>query len=123
MALPIPAPVPALGVVQRIGGHPLVLVAVGLPAPVFPPRHLARVEAEIDAADVVVLADLGPAQAAEEAFRLIGAGPVVAEGYRVVDPLGGEAGVQGVPASRLVGVDGRAGGDAAGDHGHALVLG
>src|SRR3954454_13626087 len=31
--------------------------------------------------------------------------------------------MQGVPASGLVGVDGRAVGDAAGDHRHALVLG
>ena len=46
-----------------IGGHPLVLVAVGLAAHVLAPRHLARVEAEVDAADVVVLAELGPAQA------------------------------------------------------------
>ena len=63
MPLPVPAPVPALGVVQGVGGHPLVLVAVGLAAHVLAPRHLPGVEAEVDAADVVVLAELGPAQA------------------------------------------------------------
>ena len=66
MPLPIPAPVPALGVVQRIGGHPLVLGAVVLAAHVLPPRHLAGIEAQVDAADVVVLAELGPAQAVKK---------------------------------------------------------
>ena len=69
MPLPIPAPVPALGVVQRVGGHALVLVAVGLAAHVLAPCHLAGVETQVDAADVVVLAELGPTQAREVAFR------------------------------------------------------
>ena len=121
--LPVAAPVPALGVVQRVGGHPLVLVAVGLAAHILAPCHLASIEAEVDAADVVVLAELGPAQAREVALGLIGAGAIVRERDAVVDPLGGEAGMQGIPAGRLISVDGRAVGDAAGNHGHALILG
>src|SRR5215213_9548409 len=103
MPLPVPAPVAALGMVQRIGGHALVLVAVGLPAHILAPRHLPGVEAEIHAADVVVLAELGPAQAAEEALGLIGAGAVIREREAVVDPLGLEAGVQDIPVWGLVG--------------------
>ena len=40
----------------------------------------------------------------------------------MVDPLGGEAGVQGIPVARLIGIDRAAGLDAAGDDGNALVL-
>ena len=61
-APPIPAQVPALGVVQRVGCHALELVAVGLAAHILAPCHLARVERQVHAADVVVLAELGPAQ-------------------------------------------------------------
>ena len=62
MPLPIPAPVPALGVVQRVGGHPLVLAAVVLAPHILAPRTLTSVEVQVHAADVVVLAELGPAQ-------------------------------------------------------------
>ena len=63
MPLPVPAPVPALGMVQRIGGHPLVLRAIVLSPHILAPRALAGVEVQVHAADMVVLAELGPAQA------------------------------------------------------------
>ena len=123
MPLPVPAPVPALGVVQGVGSHVLVLGAVVLAAHVLAPRHLAGIEAEIVAADPVVLAELGAAQAREVALGLIGAGAIVREREAVVDPLGLEAGVQGIPVRGLVGIDRAAGLDAAGDGGDTLVLG
>ena len=52
------------------------------------------------------MADLGPADAAEEALRLIGAGLVVGVLDGVVDALGIEARVQRVPRAGLVGMDG-----------------
>lgn len=63
MPLPIPAPVPALRVVQGIGRHALVLGPVVLAAHILAPCHLTSVEVQVDAADVVVLAELGPTQA------------------------------------------------------------
>ena len=71
----------------------------------LPPRHLPGVEAQVRPADVVVLADLGPAQAREERFGLVGACLVGGVSGLVVDPLHLEAGVQGIPMSRLVGVE------------------
>lgn len=52
--MPLPVPVPALGVVQRVGGHPLALRAV-----VLTPRHLVGIAADVDATDMVVLAEVG----------------------------------------------------------------
>jgi hypothetical protein len=50
-------------VAQRVGGHALVLVAVGLATHVLAPRHLARVEVQVVATDPVVLTEFGPPQA------------------------------------------------------------
>ncbi len=82
---------------ERRAGRELVQRAVVLAPGVFAPRHLAGVGAEVLAADVVVLAPLGPAQPREVAFRLVGAGPVIAERDGVVDagqpPSGGPGGI------------------------------
>jgi hypothetical protein len=48
------------------------------PGPIYR-EHRQRAEREIDAADVMMLAELGPAQAGEEALGLIGAGAVIRE--------------------------------------------
>ena len=68
MPPPIPAPVPALGLVQGIGRHALILGAVVLAAHVVAPRHLAAIEAQTVAADPVVLTELDATQAGEAAF-------------------------------------------------------
>ena len=52
---------------------------VRLAAVVLPPSHLDRVGGQVFAADVVVLADLGAAQAGEEALGLVRAGAVQAK--------------------------------------------
>ena len=66
---------------------------------------LLRVAGKIDACDVVVMPDLTPAQAAKEALGLVGAGDAVAVDELMVDPLHDVAGVQVIPATRLIGVD------------------
>jgi hypothetical protein len=58
------------------------------------------------------MADFGAAQAAEQAFRRVGAGAVEAESDLVVDPLGIEPGMQGVPVGSFVGMDRRGAVDA-----------
>ena len=73
---------------QRIPASPLVLRAVVDPPHILTPCHLAGVLVKVLAADSVVLAKLGPAQAAEEALDLIGACAVIGEGEAVIDPLG-----------------------------------
>ena len=61
MPLPVPTPVAALRMAQRCHAGQFVQRPV-VPAPVvLTPRHLAGIEAEIWASDVVMLADLGPA--------------------------------------------------------------
>ena len=57
--LPIAAPVPALRMVQRVGRHPLGLRPGVLAAHVLAPRHLAGMEAQVHAADLLVLAEVG----------------------------------------------------------------
>lgn len=121
--LPVPAPVPALGMRQRIASDPAVRRPVILTPHILAPCHLTGVEAQVDAADVVMLADLGATQAREVALGLVGAGAVIREGDAVVDAVRGEAGVQRVPVRRLIGVDRRARCDAAGDDLDRLILG
>lgn len=75
---------------------------------ILAPRHLARVAAQVDPADAVVLAQFGAAQAGEKAFRLIGACFIRAVGQRVVDDLDRELGAKLVPTDTLVGMDGAA---------------
>ena len=54
-------------------------------AVILPPCHLLGIGCEVAPADMVVLSDLGTAQAGEEAFRLIGAGAVIRERDAVID--------------------------------------
>jgi hypothetical protein len=72
------------------------LRAVGLAPVVLAPRHLAGIGVQV-AADAVVLADLGPAQAGEERLGLVGVHTLVMERDRVVDAPRVVVGVQPVP--------------------------
>ncbi len=72
---------------QRRRRSGVVQPAVCRPAAILAPSHLGGVEAEVLAADVVMLADLSAAQAGEEAFRLIGARAILGEGNRVVNAM------------------------------------
>ena len=54
---------------------------------------------------VVVLADLGAAQAREVAFCLVRAGTVLGEGDGVIDPAQLVVSVQAIPAASLIGKD------------------
>jgi hypothetical protein len=56
---------------------------------------------------MMVVADLGTAQTAEEAFRRVGASAVQAVSGLVVDPPGVEPAMQRVPVGSFVRVDGR----------------
>lgn len=86
------------------------------------PSHLANVAAQVDAADVMMLAEFGPAQAGEEAFSLIGAGIFRAVGQRVVDHLDRELGAELFPTLGFVGMDGAALLDARLDKVHRSVF-
>jgi hypothetical protein len=60
---------------------------------------------------VVVRADFHAAEAAEVAFRLIGAHTLVHEGDGVVDAAGIPTGVKSIRGSAFVGIDGGEGAD------------
>lgn len=75
--LPISRPNPRHGMRQCRARGGLVERPVRHPAPILAPSHLAGVEAEILAADVMVLADLGATEAGEERLRLVGASAVL----------------------------------------------
>jgi len=103
--LPVSAEVHARPRPQRQPNHAAHLGAVAVLAMALPEGALLGVAGQIDARDVVMVPDLTPAQAAEEALRAIGAGDAVAVGKLMIDPLHDVAGVQVVPAIRLIGVD------------------
>ena len=63
------------------------------------------VAGQVDACDVMVVPNFGPAQAAKEALRTVRAGTVRRVGKLVIDPLRHVAGVQVVPASGVIGDD------------------
>lgn len=86
--LPVPAPASRLRRAQRVAANPLVLRAVVDSPHILAPSHLAGILVKVLVADPVVLAKLGPTQAAEEALDLIGAGAVIGEGEAVIDALG-----------------------------------
>ena len=116
--LNLPAALPVHGEVHRLPhgrgaeGHQLEQHSVRLATVIFPPRHFASVTGQVDAADVVVLAEFGAAQPGEEAFRHVGAGFVQAVGFTVVDAVHGELANQPVPGLGFVGVNRGALGDA-----------
>jgi len=74
------------------------------------------------AADAMMLANLGPAQAREERLGLVGIRAFVMEGDAVVDPPSVIEGVQGISGRRFVGIDGGAMLDHLPDVGHRLIL-
>ncbi len=98
MALPVAGEIDAWLVAHGEAGDALHLLTVAHAAVVFSPRCLLGVAEQVDARDVVMVANLGATQAREELFRPIGAGLAVAVGLRVIDPLHFKAGMQGVPA-------------------------
>ena len=120
--LPIARPVPALAERQRTHADAAQLVAVVDPAHVLAPCHLAGIEVQVVAADPVMLAVLGPAQAGEEALGLIGARPGIGEGEAVIDPLRLIPRMQAVPGRSLIGIDRAAGLDTATDRRHRLLF-
>ena len=69
---------------------------------ILTPRAFLGVAAEIDAADVVVVALLGAAHAGEEGRRAVRASTVQAVGNAVIDDFDGVAAGQRVPCARLV---------------------
>lgn len=63
-----------------------VLIAVRLPPVILTPSHFVRIGRWVRAGNVIVRADLGPAQPAEIGLGLIGANVLVHEHDRVIDP-------------------------------------
>ena len=95
--LPVPAPVHRGRLRESQAKESPNLTAVGLAAMIFPPRHFGGIAAQIQSADMVMLPPFGAAQAGEEAFGQIGAGPIQAVGHLMIDPFHLIAGVQIVP--------------------------
>ena len=83
---------------QRRSRSGLVQRPVRHPPPILAPGHLDGVGQQVLAADVVVLTQLGAAQAGEVAFGLVGAGTILGERDRMVDPHHVVVGVQPVKA-------------------------
>lgn len=84
----------------------------GMAAQIFAPRHFARILAEMRPGDRVMPTNLRASQSRDIAFRLVGAGAVLAVGFAMIDPLHFKARMEIVPSSRLGGVDIAASGDA-----------
>ncbi len=116
-SLPVTAEIHARPCLQRQPDHATNLGAVVVPAMPLTVCALLGVAGQIHARDMVMVPDLTPAQAAKEALGPVGAGDAVAVGELVVDPLHDVAGVQVVPAIRLVGVDFGLGGNVVADVG------
>ncbi len=68
-------------------------IPVRAPAVILAPSHLAGVGHEVAARDVMVRANLRPAQAGQVTLGLVRANPIVEEGDGVVDPVHVIAGV------------------------------
>lgn len=98
---------------QTAGGHELC--AIGSAARVLTPGHFAGILVQVRTRDMMMLADFVASQPGKIALRLIGAGPVSAVGATVVDPPHLIPRVKVVPATRLVGMDSAAPGDALSD--------
>lgn len=104
-SLPVPGLHSANRMPQRRTRRHLLQPTIEHPPRILPPSDLTSIEAEISPADVVVLADLGAAEAGEVGHGLVGARAVQAERDGMIDPHHLVVGVQAVPASGLVGVD------------------
>ena len=114
---------------QRRRRSSLMQRPVRQPAAVLTPRHLNGVGSELNgvgsevfAADVVVLAQLGAAQAREVALGLVRARAVLGERDRVINAHHVVIGVQPVPTAGLIGMDDAAHGDALADQGNGVGL-
>ena len=55
--------------------------------------------------DMVMRSDFGAAKAAEIAFGLVGANPVIHKRYRVIDAVRLPASVKGIPSAPFIGID------------------
>ena len=114
--LPIPAPVHARPGRHRQPDDRLNLPPVVHPAMILAPCRLLGIADQIGARDMVMVADLRPAEAGEELLGPIRINaPRIAVELLVIDPLHGEAGLQVIPAARLIRHDLGSLGDAGGD--------
>jgi hypothetical protein len=82
-----------------------------------------RIPAKVDAGDVVMVAELGAAEAAEILLGHIRASAVEAVGVLMVDPLHIEVGMQAVPRAGFIGIRDCAFRDARWNQGRALRSG
>ena len=89
---------------------------------ILAPSHFGRVGVQALAADPVMHADLGAAQPGEIRLGLVGARAVLAECDRMIDPVHVVMGVQHVPATRFVGVNGRTDRDVLADRRDRVAL-
>src|SRR5277367_4923525 len=105
---------------QTAGGHELR--AVGGAAGVLTPGHFAGILVQITTSDVMVLTDFGATKAGEIAFRLIGAGAILAVGAPMVDPPHFVPCVQVIPGRRLIRMNNAVAGDASPDDRHRVHL-
>jgi len=91
--LPIAAEINARTVFRDESNDQAELLAIGLAAMVIAPAGLSGVAANVDARDVVEMANLGAAQPAEKFLRAIRASAFAGIGEAVIDPLHCERGV------------------------------
>ena len=107
---------------RRIHGDE-VLLAIADPAGVFAPIHLSGISLQIRATDMMMSADLSPAQPREETLRLVRAGVGAAIRLGMVDPAGVELGVKLVPMRGLVRMNDAAVFDTSADHRKGRIFG
>ena len=72
---------------RRVRSHQIKL-AIANPAVVFTPRHFGGVSRQVAPADMMMRANLSPAQAGEKALSLICAGLAIAVALLMIDALG-----------------------------------
>ena len=73
------------------------LLAIAVPSVIFAPGQFPHVAQQVDAGDMMIVADLAAPRPGEEGFRLVRAGIRGGVFDRVVDPLGVDAGMQRDP--------------------------
>ena len=97
MALPISGKIDRLPSIQSQASNPLCLPTIGNAPVILAPRAFLRIAEQIWPSDMVMVADLGAAQATEISFRPIGASIVGRIAFLMVDPPNLEALMQLVP--------------------------
>lgn len=123
VALPVASEIDARLRAHRQRRDPVHLFAIRHAAMILAPGRLLRIAKQIGSGDVVVMADLGAAKAAEIALSIVRASAVFAISLLMIDALHFEAGVEAIPRGCFVGMDDRALGDARLDECESLALG